>query len=307
MDVGGVVAGPTGTEFSSALRGLAGSKGQWLVALPAVAQSDDTIAAMLLELSKPEVVRFLETIERPPLPETAARLEGLLRASVSAAAEGNVHLALAKLAEFAALDPRRAETLETEPGLASIRADVGRLVLRLASAAQLDAELRLAQATHLLQAVGSKGLLGQEIRPEIAILIAGRLLEAGGYANCMRSAELSQIPINQYGWAPTPAPLPLVDASSAPIRSKQASLGSRNQNQWMRRIRRLWLRAPLLVLLLAWFAVGFVGAPVSVLLRNYWPQTWPESLVEGGFEVWGVGFLALIAFGFYARVRNLRL
>lgn len=217
MDVGGVGAGPTGTEFSSALRGLAGSKGQGLVALAALAQSDDTIAAMLLELSKPEVVRFLETIERPPAPETAARLEGLLRASVSAAAEGNVQQALVKLAEFAALDPRRAETLETEPGLASIRADVGRLLFRLASAAQLDAELRLGQATHLLQAVGSKELMGQEIRPEIAILIAGRLLEAGGYANCMRSAELSQMPINQYGWAPTPAPLPVVDPSSVPI------------------------------------------------------------------------------------------
>jgi len=305
MDVGGVGAGPTGTEFSSALRGLAGSKGQGLVALAALAQSDDTIAAMLLELSKPEVVRFLETIERPPAPETAARLEGLLRASVSAAAEGNVQQALVKLAEFAALDPRRAETLETEPGLASIRADVGRLLFRLASAAQLDAELRLGQATHLLQAVGSKELMGQEIRPEIAILIAGRLLEAGGYANCMRSAELSQMPINQYGWAPTPALVPLVDPSSVPIRSEQASLGFRHQ--WMGRIRRLWSRAPLLVLLLAWFAVGLVGASVSVLLRNYWPQTWPESLVDGGFEVWGVGFLALIAFGFYARVRNLRL
>jgi hypothetical protein len=302
MDVRGVGAGLTGTELSSALRGLA-LKSDGLAALAGLAQSGDTITAMLGELSQPEVVRFLEIIERPLPPTSAARLEDLLGASVSAAAEGNVQQALVKLAEFAALDPRRAETLEREPGLASIRAEVGRLLFRLASAAQLDAELRLGQATHLLQATvqadGSKELAGQAIRPEIAILIAGRLLEAGGYANCMRSAELSQMSINQYGWAPIPAPSPPANPTSIPIRSEQASL--RLRNQWMPRIRRLWLRAPLLVLLLAWFAVGLVGGCVFALLRNYWPQTWPESLMAGGFEVWGVGFLALIAFGFYAK------
>jgi hypothetical protein len=55
---------------------------------------------------------------------------------------------------------------------------------------------------------------------------------------------------------------------------------------------------------LAWLAAGFSGGCISVALRKYWPQT--ESLVAGGFEVWAVGFLALIAFGFFARVRNIR-
>jgi hypothetical protein len=35
------------------------------------------------------------------------------------------------------------------------------------------------------------------------------------------------------------------------------------------RTRRLWLRAPLLVLLLAWFLVGFAGGIFSMLARNY--------------------------------------
>jgi hypothetical protein len=68
----------------------------------------------------------------------------------------------------------------------------------------------------------------------------------------------------------------------------------------------LWQRAPLLVMLLVWFAVGFSGGCVFALLRSYWPEMWPESLVADGFEVWGLGFLALIGFGFYARVRNIR-
>jgi hypothetical protein len=74
----------------------------------------------------------------------------------------------------------------------------------------------------------------------------------------------------------------------------------------MNRIRKLWLRAPLLVLLLAWLAAGFVGGLASAILRIYWPQGWPESLAAAGFEVWGVGFLALVMFGFYARVRDAR-
>ena len=30
------------------------------------------------------------------------------------------------------------------------------------------------------------------------------------------------------------------------------------------------------------------------------------TLIDTGFDVWGVGFLALIAFGFYMRVRKVR-
>jgi hypothetical protein len=146
--------------------------------------------------------------------------------------------------------------------------------------------------------------LEHEVRPEIVILIAGRLLEAGGYANCIRSAELSQMTINVYGCASTPARLSLADPRSIAMGSARDNLGLRNK--WMPRIRKLWLRAPLLVLLLVWLVVGLAAGSVSALLRTCWPQTWPESLVAGGFEIWAVGFLVLIMFGFYARVRDLR-
>jgi hypothetical protein len=304
MDMRGVEGGPVGTELSSALRGLPRLSDNGFAALPSLAQSDDTITAILRELSDPEVVRFLELLEQPPLPEMATQLDDLIRASVSAAAEGNVPQALARLAEFAALNPRRAETLDAVPGLASIREEVERLLFRLTSEAQLDAELRFGHATLLLQAGDTGKHMEQEINPEIAILIAGRLLEAGGYANCMRSTELSQMLINQYGFAPTAAPLPIAVRRSIPIRSANAGLGLRIP--WMPRIKRLWQRAPLLVLLLVWFAVGGSGGCVFALLRNYWPEMWPGSLVADGFEVWGLGFLALIGFGFYARVRNIR-
>jgi hypothetical protein len=268
-------------------------KGDGLASAVGHAQSGVAMDTILRELSELEFVRLLEFIERPPLPQNAARPEDLLRTSVAAAAEGNVQQALGKLAEFARLDPGRAESLETEPGLASIHADVRQLLFRLASAAQLDAETRLGQATMLLQAADSKEIPGQEIRPEILIQLADRLLQAGSYSNCMRSVELSQMVINLYGCATTPA-----------LRSGQPSPGLRHS--WMPRIKKLWLRAPLLVLLWAWFALGLGAGSVSRLLRTCWPQTWPEALVSGVFEVWAVGFLALILFGFYARVQNFR-
>jgi hypothetical protein len=145
MNVPGVGAGPAGAEFPSGPRGLVGPKGHELAALTGLAQSGDAIAAILRDLSELKFVRLLELIDRPPAPENTARLEDLLRASVSAVAEGNVQEALAKLAEFAVLDPGRTETLATEPGLASIHGDVRQLLFRLASSAQLNAESRLGQ------------------------------------------------------------------------------------------------------------------------------------------------------------------
>jgi hypothetical protein len=304
MDVRGLGTGPTSVEISSALRGLAETKGQVLAAIENLAQSGDTITEILKQLSEPEVVKFLETIEHAPRQENAAQLDELFRASISAAADGNVQQALVTLTEFAALDPRRAETLEREPGLASIRPEVGQLLSRLASAAHVDAESRLAQATHLLETIGSKEGLSQEFKPQIAILIADRLLSAGGYANWVRSAEFSQISINQYAFVPAYAPLSSANPRSIPVGSERADPGLRNP--WMTRIRKLWRRAPLLVLLLAWLAAGFVGGSISAILLIYWPQRWPGFLVASGFEVWGVGFLALVAFGFYVRVRNVR-
>jgi hypothetical protein len=304
MDVRGVGAGPAGVELSGALRGLPGLKGPAAVDFANLTPSGDTISSILRELSAPQVERFLAILELPPPPEMAAHLDVLMGAAISAAVQGNAPQALVRLMEFAALDPRRAETLETVPGLAPIRTEVVRLLVQLASTAQVDAELRLGQAAHLVHAAGSLELPGLEIKPEVAILIAGRFLEAGGYANNMRSTEVSQMLISQYGWAATVMPLPVADPRRIPIRSTNPSRAL--PNKWIPRIKKLWQRAPLLVLLLGWLTGGFLAGSVAAILRGYWPQMMSGSLVAAGFEVWALGFLALIAFGFYARVRNIR-
>lgn len=55
-------------------------------------------------------------------------------------------------------------------------------------------------------------------------------------------------------------------------------------------IRTLWSRAPLLLLLLSWFTAGLIVALIT----------------SAAFEWWGLGFLALIGFGFCMRVRHIR-
>jgi len=104
--------------------------------------------------------------------------------------------------------------------------------------------------------------------------------------------------------APAAVPPPISDPRIVPTRAAHARPVIRIP--WMPRIKKLWLRAPLLVLLLLWFTLGFSGGSVYAALRKFWPHAWPESLVAGAFEVWALGFLALIAYGFYARVRNIR-
>ena len=74
-----------------------------------------------------------------------------------------------------------------------------------------------------------------------------------------------------------------------------------------RSIAGLWRRAPLLLLLVAWLAVGTAGGLASLLQRKVWPDAWPSWLNDAGFTLWALGFPALVLFGFYMRVRNVRL
>jgi hypothetical protein len=306
MDVSGVGAGPPAANFSAALRAVIHA-----ATLSGTTQSaGDMFVSTLQELSKAELTVLLDMIGRPESPQQAQRLDDLLRAAVAATAEGDGDRAMVPLTELAVMSPLRAQTLGSLPSLSSIRGPIERLVSRLNAAAKVEAESQLAQAVKLLESPGAKELVIREIRAQNLILTAGRLLDAGGYANSVWSAQLSQLVIDPRLWAPNPVPLPLNvkdgDGHStaanggifAAIRLVRAGL------QLKSRIRRLWFRAPLLVLLLAWFVVGLAGGVFAALVRNFWPSVLSASLVAGSFELWALGFLVLVAVGLYVSVRN---
>lgn len=315
MDVSGVSAGAGAGPPALDLRGVLRAVANTAAPGGTVQAAGDMFVSGLQELSEAEMTVLLSMIERPESPQQAGRLDELLRAAVAAAAEGDGNRAMGHLAELAVMSPRRAETLESLASLSSIRDPVERLVSRLHATAKVDAEAQLTQAAKLMES-GARELVVREIRAENLILIAGRLLDAGGYANAVWSAELSRLVIEPRLSAPiaVPLPPPVKDADEneddrrpaagggilTAIRSIWAGL------QLKSRARRMWLRAPLLALLLAWFAAGLAGGVFSMLVRNYWPGVLPAALVAGGFDLWGLGFLVLVAIGFYMRVRNVR-
>jgi hypothetical protein len=69
-------------------------------------------------------------------------------------------------------------------------------------------------------------------------------------------------------------------------------------------VHQLWRRAPLLLFMLAWFAAGLTGGMIFAIGSRIWPEGPLITLGNLGFELWGIGFLALVGFGFYMRVRD---
>jgi len=65
----------------------------------------------------------------------------------------------------------------------------------------------------------------------------------------------------------------------------------------------LWNRAPLLVMLLAWFFFGLAGGVAFAVGSRIWPDSTFVAVGNLAFMLWGLGFLAMVGFGFYARVR----
>ncbi|MBZ5578868.1 MAG: hypothetical protein LAP40_20085 [Acidobacteriia bacterium] len=320
MDVRPVGAGPTGTDLSRAAGPAAPTAKAVAAAGAGVGQPGAVIdAAAVAALSEPDLSRLLAVLERPLTPETSAQLSAALEAAFTAAVVGDVAQALDAVAQAAALHPLQAEALRSAPGLEPIRAQVDSLLTRLTQVARLDAEGRLSQATEAAQAAGIKTLAEWDARPEALILLAHRLLDSGGLANYVRAAEVAQVVIDGMRWAPSAAPVGSPDLATARIVGEDGPTRATRlpafQQSWTAirrraplRIRMAWRRAPLLVLLLAWLAVGVAGGVASVLMPRIWvEQAWPASLTTAGFELWALGFLGLVLFGFYMRIRNVRL
>lgn len=320
MDVPPVGAGPAGmnltrTPAPATPTSLAGTPE------PAAAgqSATDNYTSAINGLSQADIVRLIQILNQPPSPQAAAQLDTLLHAAVAAAWAGDVIQALNRLQAIVVLDPRNAAAILSEPRLDAIRANVETMLNRMASTAKLDAEARIAEAAQRSDAMAPRKLVDWDASPETLLGIASRLLESGGHANYIRAADLAQAVIDTSHWAPVnasvsparPAGIGRPRAEDDPIATRGVlSALRRGWNSFRRaappRIRALWLRAPLLILLLSWLALGMAGGVVALLVRKYQPQSWSPSLVNGGFELWATGFLALVLLGFYMRVRNVR-
>jgi hypothetical protein len=183
----------------------------------------------------------------------------------------------------------------------------------------MDAETKLTGAERVLENAGWQKLPHWETAPEALIQIGHRLLETGGYANFIRTADLATTLQSAYWTAPVVQPLPLVNGTTLlkkednGIKQKgaRAAVLALAQHSWdslregmSNRVAALWFRAPLLVIFGGWFTIGLAAGLFSYLAKAIWPDSWIVPASNFGFQLWGLGFLALVGFGFWARVRR---
>lgn len=277
--------------------------------------------AIIRELAVSDLLKLTQILQPPLPPERVARVEQLIQEIVQAIHEERREWAVGRFIEAATSDPAGVDELRSKPELEPIRANIDLLLNRLTNVAKMDAETKLSAAEEVMEKGGWPKLPHWETQPESLIQVGHRLIEAGGYANYVRTSELATTLQNAY-WASTFVQTPPSIAGATSLKKDDAKIkrkGSKDatfalayhawdslREKMPLRVQALWERAPLLVILGSWFSAGFAGLTLSYLAKTIWPDSWIVAASNFGFQLWGVGLLAIVGFGFWARVRKPR-
>jgi hypothetical protein len=242
-------------------------------------QTVDRIAGTLQDLTTPQIGELLNLLEHAGANQDPMQLEGLLRAAVSSAHAHKLPEALKAIENMITISPDHALTLiRNEGGLVAIRNHVGELMQRLTIGAKAEAERTILAAAMVVASAPALVNEATGVPQKDLLDLAKRFIESGQYANYVRATELGHMILR------TKAP---------------AAKSSGPQFAWLVA---MWRRAPLLVLLLAWLAIGLLGGSIAVLAR----VSGAGPVGDGWVEVWATGFLALVLFQFFWTVRNFR-
>ena len=255
-------------------------------------EASDSVGRLLPVLSTPEIQRFLEAQR---FPQDAAVLDGLLQTAGSAATHRDVARALAALAEYINRNPEHASTLPASPLLRPIQGDVRELVRRITLDAKTEAVLLIGTAARIVDTAARHP---EKLDGPGALTIAERLVETGQLANYFRASELSQAVIAFYART-------VPDAAPGPATARRLNADKSERRPVRRLVARWWGRVPMLVLLVGWFTSGAAWGGIVLLARAVGVELVSPSTVEAAFEIWGVGFLALVVLQFRITVRGL--
>lgn len=277
-------------------------------------------SAVIREVAVADLLKLTQILQPPSPPEIVTRVEALIQATVTAIHEDRREWAVGRFIEAVTSDPSRAEELRSNPDIQPIRNTVDQLLVRLTNVAKMDAETKLVAAERVIEDAGWPKLPHWETSPQALLQIGHRLLEAGGYANYVKTAELATTLQSAY-WGATVAEATLINAPGK-LKEEDTPMGRRSAGSatlalgyysWEKlreklpgRLEALWQRAPLLALLGGWFVLGLGGGLFSVVAKGIWPDSWIVAASDFGFQIWGLGFLALVGFGFWAQVRKPR-
>jgi hypothetical protein len=318
--------GATGTGVSEAKfassAGQSGSVADARGPLPTdpIQQAGLTDSGAIRELAAADLFKLTQILQPASPPEKVARVNSLMQEAASAINDDRREWAVGRFIEAVTTDPSRVDELLANPQIQPIRSTVEQLLVRLTNVAKMDAETKLGAAERVLENAGWQKLPQWETAPSALIQIAHRLLETGGYPNYVRTGELATILQTAYWGAtviqPEPVGLPAaLKKEPADFRRKDytATPAAKANTSWDKirekipyRMQLLWLRAPLFVLLGIWFFAGLIGATITLVIRLIEPSEWIVSVGDTGSKIWSLGFLALVGFGFWARVRKPR-
>ena len=277
--------------------------------------------AVIRELAVSDLLKLTQILQPTLPPDRVDRVEHLIQETVRAIHEDRREWAVGRFIEAATSDPSRVDELRSKPEFEAIRPNVDLLLNRLTNVAKMDAETRLAAVEQVIEDGGWRKLPHWETAPEALLQIGHRLIEAGGYANFVRTSELATTLQTAYLAAAVVQPaVPMTGSSS--LKKEDSRLKRKNAREatlalayhaWdsirerlPQRVESLWNRAPLLVILGSWFTAGVLGGVFSFLAKTIWPDSWIVPASDFGFKLWGVGLLAIVGFGFWARVRKPR-
>ncbi len=171
---------------------------------------------------------------------------------------------------------------------------------RITLDARNTAELSVSRAAHAIETAAGAHLhrTGDQPDPQTVILLASQLIQTGQLPNYLRAAEMGRIVVEWYdGLLPISAPVP--GALSAARRQLQLR-EPRPPSQFFARLKSLWRRAPLLILLGGWLMAGLIFGLVARIFEIQTPDT---ALL---FDIWGLGFLGLVGFQFVVTIWRAR-
>jgi hypothetical protein len=299
--------------------GAAASEGPAPLSIVA-AEITPTVPTFAVEEPAPELppldVARVRAIVKGQVPaREAGRVETLRQEALVLAAKGFAGAALMRAMELAKLDPDAADHLRFEPAMVNLAPQLDEALRRLIPAARSDAEERLERAARIASAAELRRG-GQTLAETRAVLRAARRCfgrgTQGGYR---RASQLAQVVIDYYGAAAVqgqtqrgsrPRTKARATAASVMCRIAGARRLARVREKTVAQVRGAWSRLPLLMLLLGWLAAGLAGGVAYRLTLHDLPGLAGAWWVEAGFEIWGLGFPALVGYGFYARVRHIR-
>jgi hypothetical protein len=144
------------------------------------------------------------------------------------------------------------------------------------------AEKSIAKAAHVIEMAGvhNEPVPGYP-DPRAVIELANQFIATGQLPNYLRATELGRVVVS---WYDGPLPGPSRTRAKATIVYLT--------------IRKLWRRAPLLVILLGWL---LSGAAIGLFLKV---SNVPANKTVFSFNIWAIGFLALVVFQFVSTIRG---